>query len=119
MKKTNLAIVLLATLSVIFTSCRKNDDFTAAKTSVDVKRLSEYVASSTGYASSLVAFNEETQTFTVGGDILISAKDAADRMAASQGPQTEQWRWNYLVTRTQVTNVDYFFESFVSSSWKA
>ena len=119
MKKTNSALGLLATLSLFFTSCMKNDDFTAPKPSVDVVKLSAYVASSTGFDVSKVDFDKETQSFIVNDDIFITVHDAANRMAAAQGPQTEQWRGNYLVSRTHITNVDYFFESSVNSSWKA
>jgi hypothetical protein len=92
---------------------------TSAST-VPVAELTTFLTTSTGMKAGDIVYNEAQKTFVLDGDVLITAADAQERMAASTGrtAQGEQWRWNYLVSNTYVTNIDYFINADVPADWK-
>src|SRR3954453_5736555 len=113
--------LMIAAISSGLVSCTKNNDFSTPNTSsqANVHKLSNFLATSTGVDVNEVNYQPDTKNFVISNDIVINEKDANDRMTASTGTTTEEWKYNYLVSRTQVTNIDYFFESNVPDSWKS
>ena len=85
----------------------------------EVVQLTSFLATSTGIKADHITYDAAQRTFVLDGDVLVTEADARQRLEASKGPQTEQWRWNYLVSDTHVTNIDYYFEADVPEDWKA
>ena len=113
------AMAVLISASLV--SCTKNNEFANVSTSsqANIAKVSNFLATSTGVDVNQVSYQPDTKNFIISNDIAITEKDANDRMTASTGTTTEQWKYNYLISRTQVTNIDYFFESSVPDSWKS
>jgi hypothetical protein len=88
--------------------------------STEIAQLTTFLATSTGVKANNIAYDDTKKAFVIDGDVLISADDARERMAAKtdRGPQDEQWQWNYLVANTYITNIDYFIEADVPADWK-
>ncbi len=93
---------------------------TTASTAVSMAELTTFLSASTGVATGRIVYDEAKKTFVLGGDALITAADAQERLAASKGhtTQDEQWRGNYLVATAYVTNIDYFIPATVPADWK-
>jgi hypothetical protein len=119
-----MAKALVCALSIGFVAaCGSKTKEEVAPTStaqVPVSELTTYLATSTGIKAGDIVYDEATKNFVLDGDVVITAADAQERMAASAArtAKGEQWRWNYLVANTYVTNIDYFFESDVPADWK-
>ena len=90
----------------------------ATEEKASLQNLAGYLVTTTGYAAESIVYDAEAKTFVVDGDILISETDVRQRLKGASGGRTEQWRWNYLVADTYITNIDYYLELNVPSSWK-
>jgi hypothetical protein len=117
------ALGLAAGAALMFSCESKNKEEIAptTATTVPVAELTTFLAKSTGVKAGDIVYNETQKAFVLEGDVLITAANAQERMDASAGrtAQGEQWRWNYLVSNTYVTNIDYFINADVPADWKA
>lgn len=117
------AVGCLCGAALMFACESKNKEEIApatASAAVPVAELTTFLSTSTGVEAGSIVYDEAKKTFVLDGDVLITAADAQERMAASKGRTTqgEQWRWNYLVSNTYVTNIDYFIQADVPADWK-
>jgi hypothetical protein len=117
------AVGCVCGMALLFACESKNKEEIAPATAavaVPVAELTTFLSASTGVAAGSIVYDEAKKTFVLDGDVLITAADAQERMAASAGrvTQGEQWRWNYLVSNTYVTNIDYFINADVPADWK-
>lgn len=92
------ALGLAAGAALMF-SCESKSKEEMAPTSasaVPVAELTTFLATSTGVKAGDIVYNEAQKSFILEGDVLITATDAQERMAAStsRAAQGEQWRWS-------------------------
>lgn len=91
---------------------------TPSQTGVSIEKLTQYLASTTGFDPTQIIYLATDSTFVINDDILAKETDVRERHSRSMVARTDQWRYNYLVSKANVTNIDYFFESTVPASWK-
>ncbi|MBC7921415.1 MAG: hypothetical protein H7Z75_10050 [Ferruginibacter sp.] len=110
--------MLAVALCVGFSSCQEREVVPATEEKPEAITLTDYLVATTGFAAEAIAYDAEKQTFVIDEDILVAEADVRRRLKSARGGRTEQWRWDYLVANAYVTNIDYYFESNVPSSWK-
>lgn len=113
---THIIVGILLLSSFLF-SCKKENTLKEVKAEDDIELLTTYLISK-GFKANDIAF--EKGRFILEKDIIIKREDVAARMkieSAFNGPQTEHWRHNYLVSGTYNSDIKIVLDLDVPLGW--
>ncbi|MFB6456877.1 hypothetical protein ACE38W_16520 [Chitinophaga sp. Hz27] len=121
MKHSNVfyisAIVCIASLTLLFSSCSKKDTALNDPSKVPtVEEMTSYLANQ-GFDQKHIVF--EKDRVIIEGDIIITISDLKQRLAdAKVGPKTEQRRGTYIVGNAYNTNIKFYLEPGIPTVWR-
>jgi hypothetical protein len=118
MPRTSYVLVILFFVSFFLFSCKKEDAATKPKAEDDITSLVTYLTSK-GFKTEDITF--KGGKFTLEKDILITREEIEARIkseAATDVPQTEHWRHNYIVSRTYHYNVKLYIDPVIPADWQ-
>lgn len=111
------AIVCIASLTLLFSSCSKKDqtlkDPSPAPT---IEEMTNYLANQ-GFDREHIVF--EKDRVIIEDDIIITIADLQQRVAESKaGPNTEQRRGPYIVSNAYNSNIKFYLDPGIPTVWR-
>ncbi|GAA0189551.1 hypothetical protein GCM10009122_49990 [Fulvivirga kasyanovii] len=114
----SIRLAIVAALSLYFVSCTQEDEVVAPAVEEPSDELVDFLVSS-GFSKDEIKLEEDV--FVIDDDILI-AKDEVQKYVDGNrsdlsDARTEHYRGYYLVSNSYVTNIKFYIDSSVPSSW--
>ncbi|AMP98785.1 hypothetical protein AY601_1876 [Pedobacter cryoconitis] len=115
-KKTIKLLFTLVCLSIVATSCKKDEATTNPKAEDNIKQLTAYLTGK-GFRVENIAYKDGR--FILEKDIVMTREDVETRMKNESTPQTEHWRGPYLVKDPYHKNIKYYMDAGVPFEWNS
>lgn len=109
-------LVILICLSIVISSCKKEEANIIPKEDHDIKQLTAYLIGK-GFKAENIVFKDER--FILEKDIIITREELEIKMKNEGAPQTEHWRGPYLVKDPYHKNIKYYMDSGVPFDWNS
>ncbi|UII19131.1 M57 family metalloprotease [Fulvivirga ligni] len=122
--RLNLSVFAILAVMFSFYSCNQEEEMAPNnKPEVLSEELDDHVVflTSTGFEKEEIAFNNERQMFVIGEDVMISKTEVENyikRDGLTKNGKEQQRRGTYIVSNAYVTNVKYYMDGTVPSSWR-